>query len=1089
MISIASRVRMFGMCRRKVAAVLCSLGCAVSVLAATVTYEYDSLGRLTKVIHSDGSVVTYALDPAGNRTSVASTGPDVTVPTTPGSLTSSVLSATSVRLTWTASTDGSGSGVVSYSIERCAGTGCSNFAEIANAVASATTLDDTTAASSTTYRYQIRARDLAGNVSAYSNITSVTTPAIPDTTAPTTPGSLASSVLSVTAVRLTWTASTDSGGSNLASYRIERCAGASCSNFSEIATAAANATSFDDITAAPLTTYRYQIRARDGSNNDSSYSNITSATTPAAPDTTAPTAPGSLAGSAASSTLVNLTWNASTDTGGSGLASYRVERCIGSSCSNFAEIGSTTTPGYSDTTTTGTTSYRYQVRARDGAGNNSAYSNIVGVVTPDSIPPTAPVIQSATGVSSTRVDITWTASTDTGGSGLSLYRIERCAGTSCSSFAEIGTIAAPASTYSDTATAGTTSYTYRMRAQDGAGLQSVYSNVGGTTTPDTLPPTVPTNLTATAASATQINLAWNASTDQGGGTLASYRIERCAGVGCGDFSLVTHTANLTYSDTSVAGTTTYQYRVRAMDVQSNTSNWSNTASATTPAVPDTTSPGIPGSFAASATSQTSVTLSWTTASDTGGSGLANYRIERCTGGGCSNFVEVGTAGAGATSYGDTGLAGYTTYRYQIRAVDGANNFGAYAGPASATTPDSTAPGGPSGLLGSSSSSSAVNLSWTAAADTGGSGIAHYRIERCTGSGCSTFGLLTTLVGTSYTDTAVSGTTSYVYRVNAVDVAGNVGAYSNSVPVNTPDTIAPIAPTIQSASAVSSTRIDLLWSAGSDSGGSGLALYRIERCTGSGCSSYSEIGTASGAATSYSDNTTAGSTAYVYRMRSQDGAGLLSGYSNVGGATTPDTLGPTTPTNLLATATSVSSISLSWTGSVDQGGGTLASYRIERCSGAGCSNFALVIHTLNLTYNDTSLAGNTPYSYRVLAMDVQSNVSGWSNTATATTPFVPDTTPPSSSNASGSAASSSVINISWTPSTDTGGSGLAGYRLWRCIEPNCAGGYTLIQTLGPGVTGFQDTGLAGLTWHRYYVTPFDGAGNQTPHGSVANVRTL
>jgi serine protease len=55
-------------------------------------------------------------------------------------------------------------------------------------------------------------------------------------------------------------------------------------------------------------------------------------------DTTAPSTPGSLAASAASSSQINLSWSSSTDTGGSGLAGYKVERCSGSSCTNFAQI-------------------------------------------------------------------------------------------------------------------------------------------------------------------------------------------------------------------------------------------------------------------------------------------------------------------------------------------------------------------------------------------------------------------------------------------------------------------------------------------------------------------------------------------------------------------------------------------------------------------------------------------------------------------------------------------------------------------------------------------------------------------------------
>ncbi len=68
-----------------------------SAFADTVTYEYDSLGRLTKVSQSNGSIITYALDPAGNRTVVASGTP----PGIPASITVPSSSSTgSYTISW-----------------------------------------------------------------------------------------------------------------------------------------------------------------------------------------------------------------------------------------------------------------------------------------------------------------------------------------------------------------------------------------------------------------------------------------------------------------------------------------------------------------------------------------------------------------------------------------------------------------------------------------------------------------------------------------------------------------------------------------------------------------------------------------------------------------------------------------------------------------------------------------------------------------------------------------------------------------------------------------------------------------------------
>lgn len=106
-----------------------------------------------------------------------------------------------------------------------------------------------------------------------------------------------------------------------------------------------------------------------------------------APDTTPPSTPSSASASASSTSAISVSWSASTDTGGSGLAGYKVERCTGASCSNFAQIATTTSTSYADSGLTAATTYRYRVRAYDGAGNNSSYSSTAQATT-NSAPPT-----------------------------------------------------------------------------------------------------------------------------------------------------------------------------------------------------------------------------------------------------------------------------------------------------------------------------------------------------------------------------------------------------------------------------------------------------------------------------------------------------------------------------------------------------------------------------------------------------------------------------------------------------------------------------------------------------------------------------
>ena len=118
-------------------------------------------------------------------------------------------------------------------------------------------------------------------------------------------------------------------------------------------------------------------------------------------DTQAPTAPTALAVLATSPTQLTVTWTASTDT--VGVTGYRVERCLGAACTTFSQVGTPSTPTYSDAGLVAVTSYTYRVRATDAAGNLSSYSSAVSGTTltppPAPTPPANPnPVSAATGV-------------------------------------------------------------------------------------------------------------------------------------------------------------------------------------------------------------------------------------------------------------------------------------------------------------------------------------------------------------------------------------------------------------------------------------------------------------------------------------------------------------------------------------------------------------------------------------------------------------------------------------------------------------------------------------------------------------------
>jgi fibronectin type 3 domain-containing protein len=221
----------------------------------------------------------------------------------------------------------------------------------------------------TIYEWPMKMGTTEASVNNDSNSSTPTTPQ-PDTTPPSTPSGLKATAPSSTQINLTWNASTDSGGSGLAGYNIYR-------DGSKLNSSLVTSTSYGDSTLDASTTYTYKIEAVDGAGNKSTQSSGATVTTPVAPDTTPPSTPSGLKATAPSSTQINLTWNASTDSGGSGLAGYNIYR--DGSKLNTAPLSGT---AYDDASAAAGTTYKYAVQAIDKAGNLSAKTSTVNIITP-----------------------------------------------------------------------------------------------------------------------------------------------------------------------------------------------------------------------------------------------------------------------------------------------------------------------------------------------------------------------------------------------------------------------------------------------------------------------------------------------------------------------------------------------------------------------------------------------------------------------------------------------------------------------------------------------------------------------------------
>ncbi|HEX5457900.1 MAG TPA: fibronectin type III domain-containing protein [Candidatus Nitrosotalea sp.] len=203
-----------------------------------------------------------------------------------------------------------------------------------------------------------------------------------------------------------------------------------------------------------------------------------------------------------------------------------------------------------------------------------------------------------------------------------------------------------------------------------------------------------------------------------------------------------------------------------------------------------TAPQPPTNLSATATSQSQIDLSWSAPGNDGGSTITGYQIERSTDAGATWNVLTSYTGSSSTVYSDTGLSADTSYAYRVSAINSVGTSSP-SNVASATTGVvSTVPQTPTGLAATATSSSQINLSWTAPTDNGGSQITGYQIERSQDNGTTWSDLVsnTGSTSTTYSDSGLNPSTTYTYRVSAINSVGN-SSPSNTASATTTSIIA------------------------------------------------------------------------------------------------------------------------------------------------------------------------------------------------------------------------------------------------------------------------------------------------------------
>lgn len=551
--------------------------------------------------------------------------------------------------------------------------------------------------------------------------------------------------------------------------------------------------------------------------------------------------------------------------------------------------------------------------------------------------PAAPTVNSATSVTTTGFDISWSAVT-----GATDYRVDVSTSPSFGSFVP---------GYNDLSVAGTTlsiggltsgqTYYYRVRSFDGIGY-SVNSNIRNITTVTDSPIlTGPTFITSTS-----FRINWILSNGATG-----YEVDLATDAGFSSMVLNSQTTASTFYDVlALAPGTTYYYRVRAVTSggKSDNSSEENT----------TTIPVEPLAIAASSINSTDFIANWNNVS-----GASEYRLDLSLYSSFSSFVP---------GYADypvftnnllvTGLVEGQTYYYRVRSVSQGGTSDNSNTIITTTVPVSPVANPASGIAGTSFTAKWENVS----------GATEYRIDVSTnssfGSTLASYSNKQVLTN-SVSVTGLTSTTTYYYRVRAIS-SGGASNNSNTI-------IVPGAPIALSASGASTTSFEANWSSITDA-----SEYRLDVSTDAGfssiLSSYNNLSVLAESQTV--SGLTAGQT-YYYRVRA-----VSSGGTSINSNSINITTVPLAPSATAATGIDTDEFTANWNSTTGASG-----YKID----VATDNLftSLILNDFSATGTSSSVTGLNPgqtYYYRIRAAS-----SGGSSTSSniitlITTPDLPVT---------------------------------------------------------------------------------------------------
>jgi Malectin domain/Fibronectin type III domain len=599
--------------------------------------------------------------------------------------------------------------------------------------------------------------------------------------------------------------------------------------------------------------------------------------------------------------------------------------------------------------------------------------------------PSPPTGLTASTSSSSAISLSWTESSPPANCTASSYNVyaSTTSGFTPSSSNLIAS-GLTGTSYPSTGLAASTTYYYVIEALDADGASAASAQATATTQSNsgncTSVPSAPTGLTATVSSSSAIGLIWTADTPPANCTISSYSVYGSTVNGFTPSSsnlIASGLTNASYSNTGLTASTTYYYVVEAIDVD-------GTSAASTQASAET-------SAAASGAEIVAINSGGPAVSNSGGGDASFVADEDFSGGGAdisaNAIVTAGVANAAQAAVYQSERAGAFTY----------------------TIPGLTAGTQYTVLL------HFAEFYWTAAgqrvfnvAINGTTVLSNFDIYAAVGANKALVEQFTATANSS-------GQIIIAYTNGTADQPKSSGIEVRGGSSNACSTV-PSAPAGLTATASSSSAIGLSWTADTPPTNCTISSYSVYGSTVNGFTPSSSNLIASGVTSAgYSITGLIASTNYYYVVVAVDADGTSVASSQVGAETlaaTSCSVVPSAPTGLTATASSSSTIGLSWTADTPPAGCTISSYSVYGSTTGGftpSSSNLIASGVTSANYSNTGLVASTPYYYVVQAVDADgaspASAQAFATTQSSSTDFVAiNSGGPAASNSSGGDAS-------------------------------------------------------------------------------------